>query len=53
MEDEGQKWTGRKTGHELEVLGTMDTTMIDLMYRKDIHDLDLKDRNQNNDLYPW
>jgi hypothetical protein len=26
--------------------------MIDLMYRKDIHGLDLEDRNRNNDLYP-
>jgi hypothetical protein len=36
VENEGQKWPGETARDELEILGTMDTTMIELMYRKDM-----------------
>jgi hypothetical protein len=42
VENERQKWARKATRNELEVLGTMDTTMIDLMYRKDLHDLEIE-----------
>ena len=42
VENEGQQRAGEATRNELEVLGTMDTTMIDLMYRKDVHDLEIE-----------
>jgi hypothetical protein len=41
VENERQKWPGETARDELEILGTMDTTMIELMYRKDMHDLEM------------